>query len=66
MSEQRPLELLHELVRIRFGRPDDPDQEEQFAEGSTYAFLCMPCGKAATIYRKRDLATGYRLNRSMR
>ena len=25
---------------------------EQFAEGSTYAFLCMPCGKAATIYQQ--------------
>lgn len=25
---------------------------EEFAEGSTYAFLCLPCGKAATIYQQ--------------
>jgi hypothetical protein len=23
-----------------------------FAEGSTYAFLCVPCGKAATVYQQ--------------
>ena len=25
---------------------------EEYAEGSTYAFLCLPCGKGATIYQQ--------------
>ena len=25
---------------------------EEFAEGSTYAFLCLPCGKGATTYQQ--------------
>lgn len=25
---------------------------DELAEGSTYAFLCLPCGKAATIYQQ--------------
>ena len=25
---------------------------DEFAEGSTYAFLCLPCGKGATTYQQ--------------
>ena len=25
---------------------------DELAEGSAYAFLCLPCGKAATIYQQ--------------
>jgi hypothetical protein len=28
------------------------EDQDAFAEGSTYAFLCLPCGKAATTYQQ--------------